>query len=206
MGPASDNAGYGPVQLAAPIGGGKLQWVRRRITPVMNRHARADEEAAGLQWVRRRITPVMGALPGDQAGQGKASMGPASDNAGYVAGVADRQGREPAASMGPASDNAGYVGEIANGLREELMLQWVRRRITPVMFPATETAKRDFMLQWVRRRITPVMVGRFQGVVLDELASMGPASDNAGYGRAQWTKWPAQKRLQWVRRRITPVM
>ncbi len=35
MGPASDNAGYGVAQPGEHVAGEQLQWVRRRITPVM---------------------------------------------------------------------------------------------------------------------------------------------------------------------------
>src|SRR4051812_31595114 len=85
-----------------------------------------------------------------------ASMGPASDNAGY-----DHEPRplckSHCASMGPASDNAGYERRGA--------WNWSQR-----------------MLQWVRRLITPVMWPLCYDHVFRLLASMGPASDNAGYG------------------------
>ena len=114
----------------------QLQWVRRPRTPVMHsistarccvlscfngsgvrerrlwlgRPPGASTSPKGLQWVRRPRTPVMFAGFPQRSEPFPASMGPASENAGY-----DQAGRSEEisgeASMGPASENAGYEGD-----------------------------------------------------------------------------------------------
>src|ERR1700730_14973079 len=84
MGPASDNAGYSGCSHFRISMYMSLQWVRRRITPVMGAAVPADGEASVLQWVRRRITPVMEKPQARLASPRTTSMGQASDNAGYA--------------------------------------------------------------------------------------------------------------------------
>src|SRR5437879_1827868 len=62
------------------------------------------------------------------------------------------------------------------------------------------------MLQWVQRPITLVML--VVGIEAKDIirASMGPASDNAGYDPAAFNGAPAVTALQWVQRPITLVM
>src|SRR5438552_3144522 len=103
-----------------------LQWVRRRITPVMQACSISPAPRTRLQWVRRRITPVMPRRDAPRLLCRSASMGPASDNAGYV----------------PGGKGNGAI---------PIALQWVRRRITPVMLMEAKRLSEDTALQWVRR-------------------------------------------------------
>ena len=87
------------------------------------------------------------------------------------------------------------------------MLQWVHGPITVVMAAhgaATEVAQK---LQWVHGPITVVMVqpGMPQ-IVQGCRASMGPRSDNRGYGRAYQPSSRRAVMLQWVHGPITVVM
>ena len=162
MGPRSDNRGYG-------------------------RRSRHDElVTAMLQWVHGPITVVM------QSSQWHcpcrlydASMGPRSDNRGYGrnAGVDDR--RRCVASMGPRSDNRGYASTGRPQTDAGLQLQWVHGPITVVMASVADRgAAAARRLQWVHGPITVVMVGS-PAMTADRLAaSMGPRSDNRGYGAA----------------------
>src|SRR5438128_41448 len=62
-------------------------------------------------------------------------------------------------------------------------------------------------LQWVRGPITAVMCARtIRFVHRLLLASMGPRSDNRGYGHGGCPKGEITGRLQWVRGPITAVM
>ena len=61
-----------------------------------------------LQWVHGPITVVMVQVDGSWMYQMGASMGPRSDNRGYVTKVGEED-RACKASMGPRSDNRGYV-------------------------------------------------------------------------------------------------
>src|SRR5262249_16723642 len=79
------------------------------------RSEKFNTEAAMLQWVRGPITAVMHTRQSASAHDPVASMGPRSDNRGYVRpgmrGWAIRR-----ASMGPRSDNRGD-GETVQGTR-----------------------------------------------------------------------------------------
>src|SRR5438128_1754418 len=112
-------------------------------------------------------------------------------------------GGQHGASMGPRSDNRGYVAASERAYSTFLKLQWVHGRITVVradiaagcvqlleasMGPRSDNrgyeaglprpALCPSMLQWVHGRITVVMVC-FDGLlVLHDGASMGPRSDN----------------------------
>ena len=97
-----------------------------------------------------------------------------------------RHSRLVHASMGPASENAGYGGNtsrtmiVANGFNGS----GVRERRLWALF--VSACDRIHELQWVRRPRTPVMpAGTFTAPTGRSLASMGPASENAGYGRSQ---------------------
>ena len=136
----------------------RLQWVRRPRTPVMFIPFECFGDLFGLQWVRRPRTPVMVTLAtvGPPV-QINASMGPTSENAGYVEHGRDRR-KVGDASMGPTSENAGY-GRPLLQQRFRAVLQWVRRPRTPVMSnPGSFQIDEIFMLQWVRRPRTPVMM------------------------------------------------
>ena len=112
-----------------------------------------------LQWVHGLITVVMrrrGVI--DAARHCEASMGPRSDNRGYV-----RPGTGP--------------GQLYR------QLQWVHGLITVVMgCDAGELSARRIGLQWVHGLITVVMRSRERQRERGRIASMGPRSDNRGYG------------------------
>ena len=108
-------------------------------------------------------------------------MGPASENAGYVAILDAEDQMTLAASMGPASENAGY------GRR----LRHHEHQCQASMGPASENAGYDD--------------GR-DGAAADDGASMGPTSENAGYDRRPLATHRVTSVLQWVRRPRTPVM
>ena len=108
MGPASENAGY-------VIG---IDRIDLTLFCFNGSGVRERRLCYRWQWPRGRVNA--------------ASMGPASENAGY-ARIGRAHGRyRLAASMGPASKNAGY-DYIPIPLKEDSLLQWVRRPRTPVM-------------------------------------------------------------------------
>src|SRR5438128_4557498 len=108
MGPRSDNRGYerlsaaddhrhllqwvrGPITAVmfsppceARTTAKALQWVRGPITAVMTLSPACPASAATLQWVRGPITAVMRSRRGKRGCCCGASMGPRSDNRGYV--------------------------------------------------------------------------------------------------------------------------
>ncbi len=160
MGPRSDNRGYGGrdrrllttiklqwvhgrITVVMLIAGAwsyfssvKLQWVHGRITVVMDNHfAVCARIGLRLQWVHGRITVVMLAGVPIEIGKSKASMGPRSDNRGYV------------------PSNGKPAGHILR------LLQWVHGRITVVMTIARSWGRPCLSLQWVHGRITVVMSG-----------------------------------------------
>ena len=84
--------------------------------------------------------------------------------------------------MGPASENAGYAIIIWAWRNTITKLQWVRRPRTPVMLVSFDVHPKGFEASMVRRPRTPVMLyGKPEAVWLLHIASMGPASENAGY-------------------------
>ena len=85
-----------------------------------------------LQWVQRPRTPVMFRVGGVVPPRHLASMGPASENAGYVF----------------QNNHVPAVGDV---------LQWVQRPRTPVMAAAAPAVVSNRKLQWVQRPRTPVM-------------------------------------------------
>ena len=156
----------------------RLQWVRRPRTPVM-RHARRDvaPPLKTLQWVRRPRTPVMRPMliqgfrrrlrfngsgvrerrlcrkaTRHREFQVRASMGPASENAGYARGTLHRS----------ALTGCCFNG---SGVRER------RLCVTTGEFHLTQRP-----LQWVRRPRTPVMRRQRILRVRPGSVSMGPAS------------------------------
>src|SRR5579884_1464054 len=110
--------------------------------------------------------------------------------------------------MGPRSENRGYGLAVRIGVQEVLALQWVHGRRTVVMSAYWGRTPATFWLQWVHGRRTVVMLGNFQvtppqalvklqwvhgrrtvvmarGIEEREAvssASMGPRSENRGYG------------------------
>src|SRR5437016_5142417 len=109
MGPASDNAGYAALfrRFLRRIGGASMPSRRPAWTPGCC-FAASSAALAGLQWVQRLITLVM------RLGVGCALL-------------------HAAASMGPASDNAGYDMNALASDYKLVELQWVQRLITLVM-------------------------------------------------------------------------
>ena len=89
--------------------------------------------------------------------------------------------------MGPRSDNRGYGpdGMTSNGPQErETTLQWVHGPITVVMrYRGATQVSSGNALQWVHGPITVVM-GDLTCCrkTAARWASMGPRSDNRGYG------------------------
>src|SRR2546422_825853 len=86
------------------------------------------------------------------------------------------------ASMGPRSDNRGMASASPRKRPTALALQWVHGRITVVMGTASALGIGSSTLQWVHGRITVVMQGLGGQMNLSMAASMGPRSDNRGYG------------------------
>src|SRR6478672_11314409 len=62
------------------------------------------------------------------------------------------------------------------------------------------------LLQWVHGPITVVMSLDVPLPYPRAVASMGPRSDNRGYGYAVWPRGGARVKLQWVHGPITVVM
>ena len=137
----------------------KLQWVRRPRTPVMSARTRQQWRPLAsfngsdvrerrlcntLAEVSMRCQASMGPTsenagyvrrfrPQDRTGA--ASMGPTSENAGYASCKHAMLFRPACASMGPTSENAGYATCNAKRRAWACWLQWVRRPRTPVMMP-----------------------------------------------------------------------
>src|SRR5437870_4385304 len=88
----------------------------------------------------------------------------------------------------------------------EVLLQWVRGPITAVMADASTSEQPSRALQWVRGPITAVMRNGRSIKGSGAYASMGPRSDNRGYGLAGNARKEAMNLLQWVRGPITAVM
>ena len=189
------------------IGRRSLQWVRRPRTPVMCcTTASAACRRAWLQWVRRPRTAVMrrrellrtrrhgfngsavrerrlcARRPLQRTCTAVASMGPASENAGYGS-LAARPARRITASMGPASENAGY------GRRNSASNAG---NVGASMGPASENAGYG-------RRLSAMEACELH-------ASMGPPSDNGGYDRHAERPAVIAEPLQWVHRPRTVVM
>ncbi len=85
-------------------------------------------------------------------------------------------------------------------------LQWVRGPITAVMNDDLGILGTVPVLQWVRGPITAVMATDRKGKSEAAAASMGPRSDNRGYGSNRRANSHIQIALQWVRGPITAVM
>src|ERR1700687_3502774 len=85
------------------------------------------------------------------------------------------------ASMGPASENAGYRADSQAPSTGQGWLQWVQRPRTPVISHNDLARKMDAQLQWVQRPRTPVIRWFLFFAEHEFHASMGPASENAGY-------------------------
>ena len=139
-----------------------------------------------------------------------------------------------AASMGPRSDNRGYASSASVlAPAPAYRLQWVHGPITVVMLPISRRSRlRRYELQWVHGPITVVMAGDAVRVdvgcdrasmgprsdnrgygdapatcsLMASQASMGPRSDNRGYGRDRAGRLRADRPLQWVHGPITVVM
>ena len=182
-----------------------------------------------LQWVQRPRTPVMDLIVVGVPFIHHASMGPASENAGYTpsrrrAGSTMRlqwvqRTRTPVirnlrrlpntllpASMGPASENAGYAAEAfaKAGYSVSFNGSSVRERR---LFEGQREMSLHSMLQWVQRPRTPVIcLGIVKGLGNLIEASMGPASENAGYMGKGGGRAAGGRALQWVQRPRTPVI
>src|ERR1022692_3900014 len=99
--------------------------------------------------------------------------------------------------MGPASENAGYAVVWSAPSWETNVLQWVQRPRTLVMPNSRVADHGGEELQWVQRPRTLVMVvqGKLPTAVLP-CASMGPASENAGYDLPALPRWDVYGWLQ----------
>ena len=84
MGPRSDNRGYASVCPSHPWNAPVLQWVHGPITVVMGSKPTLLKPGAELQWVHGPITVVMAKINSPRKEGHRASMGPRSDNRGYV--------------------------------------------------------------------------------------------------------------------------
>ena len=135
MGPRSENRGYG-VHLRRCVATGRE-----------------------LQWVHGPRTVVMVKLTGS---------GPS---------------RAIDASMGPRSDNRGYVRRRGMPvIRGGDKLQWVHGPRTVVMARSgLDVYGHDLVLQWVHGPRTVVMSMPALSAMSAEQASMGPRSENRGY-------------------------
>ena len=186
MGPASENAGYGHSQtlrLRSPAGFNGSSVRERRLWAMTT----ATQAAASwLQWVQRPRTPVMAVMTATQA---------ATNWLQWV-----QRPRTPVMKKNSAS-------RFRSGA-----LQWVQRPRTPVMragglshsvqtsFNGSSVRERRLcadqfikhersgLLQWVQRPRTPVMIARKSRRGRAVPASMGPASENAGYGNRRRTR------------------
>ena len=108
-------------------------------------------------------------------------MGPRSDNRGY--GVTRTGPANPwQPSMGPRSDNRGYGRPRPPGWQRMSALQWVHGPITVVMDDTTNKGVQLGDLQWVHGPITVVMAIVWLRQQRPREPSMGPRSDNRGYG------------------------
>ena len=128
--------------------------------------AAADElRKATLQWVHGLITVVMKGLPHRAAWAHQLQ---------WVHGLIT-------VVMAPTGHNQ----EHAAGL------QWVHGLITVVMVVTAHCTGNPFKLQWVHGLITVVMIPIGGLYNLAHRASMGPRSDNRGYGPAKRPGTPA---------------
>ncbi len=111
-----------------------------------------------LQWVHGPITVVT--LPDivlELLSYLTASMGPRSDNRGYVPDILKAIEALQSASMGPRSDNRGYERDGAMVPPAFTPLQWVHGPITVVTSAAPSwDHDRWNKLQWVHGPITVV--------------------------------------------------
>ena len=109
-------------------------------------------------------------------------MGPRSDNRGY--GLPTDVHQHLYASMGPRSDNRGYA-DMTAARSSIAVLQWVHGPITVVIGLGIRQALSNVtaQLQWVHGPITVVMKADYDRRMRASSASMGPRSDNRGYGR-----------------------
>src|SRR5579862_683235 len=86
------------------------------------------------------------------------------------------------ASMGPRSDNRGYgLGQLF-GIGPDTELQWVHGPITVGMIQPSIEISGVIQLQWVHGPITVGMGSSIEPKTRASHASMGPRSDNRGYG------------------------
>ncbi len=211
MGPRSENRGYaGTVSIIAGDGatsGFNGSTVRE---PWLCRPGRRTRTTAGC-----------------------ASMGPRSENRGYVAccGVWERieqrrfngsTVREPwlcrnfrhvvqpgsGASMGPRSENRGYVRQVERPLDKHRPLQWVHGPRTVVMQTCQTTSGR----RQVEASMGPRSENRGYEAVNGTYqrgwtrASMGPRSENRGYVETMKEPTGIVAELQWVHGPRTVVM
>src|SRR5712671_907288 len=84
MGPTSENVGYVPEDDVGVLNLMALQWVRRPRTSVMLQIVVLSRQRSSLQWVRRPRTSVMKRPSLDKSNGLIPSMGPTSENVGYV--------------------------------------------------------------------------------------------------------------------------
>src|SRR5438309_1906110 len=109
-------------------------------------------------------------------------MGPRLDNRGYGRHRRARMRLQATASMGPRSDNRGYETPEGVRLRFQGKLQWVHGRITVIICPLRPLLAPIYTLQCVHGRKTGVMLDPLSPLFDAFAASMGPRSDNRGYG------------------------
>ena len=181
MGPRSENRGYGAGAWATNSRCRSFNGSTVREPWLCEQFVVHETEGATLQWVHGPRTVVMTlAVP--------------------------VLNRPVAASMGPRSENRGYAAMLhAIGIRGR-RLQWVHGPRTVVMPTAATKGHGRPQLQWVHGPRTVVMLAYSDEALREGKASMGPRSENRGYGDVKTDDCGRPKLLQWVHGPRTVVM
>ncbi len=92
--------------------------------------------------------------------------------------------------MGPRSENRGYEAAVGDCVHAGVQLQWVHGPRTVVMHKIDITPDQEWQLQWVHGPRTVVMSYQNSLITAKATASMGPRSENRGYGRTRRGRKP----------------
>ncbi len=184
MGPRSENRGYAASWRAGSWLAMELQWVHGPRTVVMiDGTAMQVMAAIWLQWVHGPRTVVMG----DTAGLDVACQ------------------RRLQWVHGPRT--VVMVLQRPVNARGRIELQWVHGPRTVVMSSVCpDGLSTRLWLQWVHGPRTVVMSAPWAVPTRAAVASMGPRSENRGYGCEPCQTRPGRDRLQWVHGPRTVVM
>ena len=182
MGPASENAGYvrPSAKTKTTLAGFNGSSVRERR--LWQHPLNTNRFGWWLQWVQRPRTPVMWIDHNGRKRDSGASMGPASENAGYADAGRNNYG-SLLASMGPASENAGYASTQWPSMTGSARFNGSSVRERRLCRHLNAYANHDIGFNGSSVRERRLCLMGLGWVFLLRRASMGPASENAGYAR-----------------------